>query len=120
MSHALILEDNMIIGRAIQDRLKSLGFDSVDLAWTEDQALEVSMHRSPDLLVVGDAIVGGCPLDVAQQIAAQQNTPVLLITADRCRIERQLPEGAIVSGPFHLSEIEAAVSLACTPHAIAA
>lgn len=112
MCHALILEENMIISRAIEDRLVSLGYDSFDHAWTEDQALEAAELRPPDLVVVGDSIVGGSPLDAAQRISNGWGAPILLITAGRCRIERQLPKGATLSRPFPLSEFEGAVALA--------
>jgi DNA-binding response OmpR family regulator len=120
MCHALILDDDMIIGRAIQNRLASLGFDSFDHTWTESQACEAAALRAPDLVVAGKRIVGGSPLDAAQRVAVGRGTPILVIVSDRCELHRQLPEGASLSGPFHLSEIETAVELARGPHAMAA
>lgn len=46
MAHALIVNDNMIISRAIKDRLSNLGFDSFDHTFTEGQALSVASAAS--------------------------------------------------------------------------
>ena len=114
MRHALILEDNMVISRAIQERLTSLGFNSFDHAWTEDQAVEAAKLRSPTLVVIGDSMGGGFPQSAAERISNERNAPILMIAADRCRVRWQLPEGASLSGPFLLNEIETAVALACS------
>lgn len=35
MSHAWIIDDNVILSRAIRSRLEAFGFDSFDYTWTE-------------------------------------------------------------------------------------
>ena len=120
MCHALIVDDNMIIGRAIQERLASLGFASFDHTWTEDQAVEAATLRSPDLVVIGDAIVGSSPRNTARRIATTHAAPILMITAHRCELRRRVPEGPSRCDPFQLSDLEAAVALARAPMAAAA
>ena len=39
MGHALIIDDNIAVSRAIQSYLEPLGFASFDHAWTERQAI---------------------------------------------------------------------------------
>jgi len=109
MRHALILDDNMIISRAIQESLAPLGFVSFDHVWTEQQAVEAATHCSPDLIVVGDTIVGGSPLSAAQRISSEHDAPILIITADRCRVHRRFPENAAVMGSYYLHDIENAL-----------
>ena len=110
MTHALIVDDNMIISRAIEDRLSCLGFDTFDLTWTEAQALEAAHDHPPDLVVVGDSIAGGSSMEAAQHIAAQFDAPILMVAAGRCEVLRHLPDGASVDGPFALSDIGTAVT----------
>ena len=55
MPHALIIEDNMIITRAIQSCLEPLGFVTFDHAWTEEQAVVAARQRAPDLVVILNA-----------------------------------------------------------------
>ena len=61
MNHALIVDDNMAIGRAIKNRLAALGFDSFDHVWSEDQAIAAAASHAPDLVVLGDHVASGSP-----------------------------------------------------------
>jgi DNA-binding NarL/FixJ family response regulator len=112
MSHALIIDDNMIVSRAIADRLVELGFNSFDHTWTERQAIAAAESRRPDLVVIGDSIENGSALEAARTIAMQRDTPVLMVTADPVRARRCLDQLASFDGPFLLNEIESAVELA--------
>jgi DNA-binding response OmpR family regulator len=115
MAHALIIDDNMSISRAIESRLTSLGFVSFDHTWTEAQAIEAARCRPPDLVVIGHSVACGSPGDAAQHIAAQFGAPILMVASGCCEVRRRLPEGATVDGPFLLSDIAAAVALARRP-----
>lgn len=122
MSHALIIDDNMIICRAIQTRLEALGFASFDHAWTERQAVAAAAARIPDLVVVGDEIAEGRSLDAAKLIAEQFAVPVLLVTGDVDRARRIAGKECLFEGPFLINQIEDAVALTrcdapfrCTP-----
>ena len=112
MCHALIIDDNMIVSRAIQDRLASLGFSSFDHTWSEEQAMTAASCRSPDLVVVGDSVETGSALNAARRISTQNRVPVLMITADPHRVHRCLSADVSFDGPFLLNEIETAVDLA--------
>lgn len=116
MSHALILDDNLIVSRAIRDRLQDYGFRSFDHTWAERQALDAAALRNPDLIVVGDTIADGCPLDVARKLAQANDAPVLFVTSDRFLLQRALPEGASVDGPYALGELDAALESIHTAH----
>jgi len=111
MSHALIIDDNRVVSRAIQSRLAAFGFDSFDHTWTEQQALEAAAQRRPDLIVVGDHVAGGSPLEVAREVAWKSDAPMLAVTTDRFVFERALPQGAAIDGPYPLSELDAALRL---------
>jgi len=112
MTHALIIDDNMIVSRAIEQRLTQLGFRSFDHAWTEDQAFEAAAQRRPDLVVIGDTIASGSPLATAEQLCTRYDAPALLVTARTGNLQSQLPERASLAGPFPLSQLEAAVECA--------
>ena len=110
MAHALIIDDNMAVSRAIQARLIAMGFNSFDHTWSEGQALSVAQRRSPDLVVVGDEIAGGSATRVAQRFAERLPTPILVVSNGCCEVRRRLPGGPVVDGPFLLSDIDAAVT----------
>ena len=112
MSHALIIDDNMVVSRAIQSRLAAFGFGSFDHTWTEQQALEAAARRRPDLIIVGHHVTGGSPLEVARAVAWKSDAPMLTVTTDRFVFERAVPQGAAIDGPYPLSELDAALSSA--------
>lgn len=112
MTHALIIDDNMVVSHAIQSRLSAFGFDSFDHTWSEQQALDAAARRRPDLIVVGDHVVSGSPLQVARKVASTTEAPILAVTADRFMLQRSLPEGATVDGPYPLDNLDAALASA--------
>ena len=112
MSHALIIDDNRVASRAIQSRLAAFGFDSFDHTWTEQQALEAAAQRRPDLIVVGDHVASGSPLEVARELAVTNDAPILAVTTDRFMFQHRVPDGGAVDGPYALSELDEA--LACS------
>lgn len=112
MTHALIIDDNMIISRAIRTRLFSLGFDSFDHVWTEEAALAATERKIPAMIVVGDAIGQGSGVQVARKIAEQTGAPVLMVSGSPWRARQHLAQASSFKGPFLLNEIEEAVALA--------
>lgn len=112
MRHALIIDDNMAVGRAIQSRLVACGFDSFDHTWTEQQAMGAAAQRRPDLIVVGDHVASGSPLEVAREIALASDSPILAVTIDRFMFQHSVPHGATVDGPYPLHELDAALGSA--------
>ena len=105
MPHALIIEDNMIVSRVIEEQLSHAGFNSCDHAWTERQALELANHHIPDLIVIGDAIEQGSAIEAARQICGNGPVPVVLATANASRARRRLPKGASMCGPYSIGQI---------------
>lgn len=114
MSHALIIDDNMIISRAVEQRLVRLGFESFDRTWTEAQALAAARRKQPDLIVIGDSVAQGSAFEAARQIAEGGRTPVLMVSSNRQRANERLQRSHSFDGPFLLNEIETAVNLACS------
>lgn len=114
MGHALIIDDNRVVSRAIQSRLSAFGFDSFDHTWTEQQALAAAARRPPDLIVVGDHVASGSPLEVAREVAHASDAPILAVTSDRFMFQRRVPEGTSVDGPYPLSALDDALASART------
>ncbi|MEH6758666.1 MAG: hypothetical protein V7676_14305 [Parasphingorhabdus sp.] len=42
MSHALIIEQNTVVGSALSRRLSDMGFDSSDHVWTEEDTVAIA------------------------------------------------------------------------------
>jgi CheY-like chemotaxis protein len=112
MPHALIIDENIAISRAIQHYLAALGFGSFDHTWTEQQALAAARQRRPDMIVIGDDIEVGCAMRAAQHIAGDGTIPVLMVSGDPARASRRLARASSYDGPFRINQIEEAVDLA--------
>jgi CheY-like chemotaxis protein len=112
MPHALIIDENIAISRAIQHYLAGLGFGSFDHTWTEQQALAAARARKPDIIVIGDDIEVGCAMRAARVISADGTIPVLFVSGDPARASRQLARASAYEGPFRINQIEEAVDLA--------
>ncbi len=110
MSHALIIDDNLIFSRAVRSRLEAFGFNSFDHAWAEQQALEAAAERRPDLIVVGDTIVEGSPRGVADMLACNSGAPVLVVTTRSFMLQRQPCNGAQFGGPHLLVDLDDALA----------
>lgn len=115
MAHVLVITDNMVVSKAIECYLKPLGFDTFAHTWTEEQALRAAHCHRPDLVVIGDYVEDGSPVIAAERIAAEGTIPVLMVTGDPVRAERELAGRASFKGPFLLNQIEEAVDLARVP-----
>lgn len=112
MNRVLIIDDNFIVSHALQTRLRQLGFETFDHAWTQEQAIAAASHHIPGLIVVGDYVDGSASIDVAKRLATEREIPVLMLTTDPHRLERYSREASQVTGPFLLNEINAAVDCA--------
>ena len=112
MTQALIIEGNMLIGCEVSKRLAELGFDSLDHAWTEEDALVMARRHPADLIVVGDDIQSGDGVKAARKICETREVPILLVTCDSFRKSQRLGEGAVLDGPFCFNKMAEAVNAA--------
>lgn len=111
MPHALIIDHNPLVTRAVVESLSALGFDSFDHAWTEYEAIASADRTKPDLVILGDEVEQGSGLSAARQVSRESGAPVILITGDSFRARGQAAESQIsMSGPFMLSEMQLALS----------
>jgi CheY-like chemotaxis protein len=120
MPHALIIDENIAVCRAVQHYLSMLGFGSFDHTWTERQALNAARKRRPDIIVIGDDIEMGSAIRAARLISEDGTIPVLMVSGDPTRASQQLAQTNSYDGPFRLNQIEEAVEIAlrrrCTNH----
>lgn len=78
----LIIEDEALVARDIQSRLKSLGHRVVGLAHNPAQALEKARNLQPGLLLCDINLKRDMDgIDVANQITAELDIPVVFLTA---------------------------------------
>ena len=119
----LVVEDEGIVARDIQNRLKTLGYDVPEIASTGDIALQKAEQINPDLILMDIMLKGEMTgIEAAAAIRKQKNIPVIYLTAysDEATLERAKitePHGYILK-PFEERELHTAVEIALHKHKI--
>jgi DNA-binding response OmpR family regulator len=113
--HALIIEDEALIGMAIQDALRDIGYASFDFAVSMDEAVEAAERRCPDIITADVQLAPGNGIDAVVSICSAKAIPVIFITATGHEVKARLPGKIVVGKPFSAEEIKGAVRLVLQP-----
>jgi two-component system cell cycle sensor histidine kinase/response regulator CckA len=120
----LIVEDENIVAKDIQNTLKSLGYLVAGIAASGEDAIQKAGATRPDLVLM-DIMLRGYQdgVEAAQRIQAQHNIPVVYLTAytddktlQRAKITE--PYGYILK-PFEERELHIAIEMAIHKHRMA-
>lgn len=107
--HALVIEDDAVTAMLIEDELHDLGFTSVDVAATEDEALAAVASRCPDFVTSDGSLLRGSGLRAVSQIRKHLAVPILFITGDAGAARRHMPGAPVLEKPFSLTQFVNAV-----------
>ena len=78
----LIVEDDGVVARDIQNRLKNLGFGAPTMVPSGEEAIEKVKEHKPDLVLMDIMLKGEMNgIEAAGQIRSQFNVPVVYLTA---------------------------------------
>jgi DNA-binding response OmpR family regulator len=110
----LIIEDDYLIGREIQDRLGELGFTRFSFARSEDAAiLEATGSESFDLVTADVRLLPGDGVKAAEAIRQAKGTPLIFITAYAEELAERLggalADVPVLQKPVKAADFEAAV-----------
>jgi CheY-like chemotaxis protein len=106
--HALIIEDDYLIAREIEDQLRDLGFRTFSFARSEDTAVAAAQDRRPDLITADVRLLPGSGIAAVAAIRSTQ-CPVIFITGYPPDVESALPDALILRKPFNAAELKEAV-----------
>jgi len=117
----LVVEDDMIVGRDIEESLRGLGHEVAALVRTGEQAVRAASEYDLDLVLMDVRMPGAFDgVEAARRIAGVQDLPVVYLTAysdDRTvsRAKETAPFGYLVK-PFDRRELKTTVELAIYRH----
>jgi CheY-like chemotaxis protein len=78
----LVVEDEAIVSKDIQQSLKKLGYNIVGSAATGEKAVELAKETKPDLVLMDIMLKGEMSgIDAAEKIRETLNVPVIYLTA---------------------------------------
>lgn len=113
----LLVEDDDIIAKVADWRLKNLGYQICGRASTGAEAMELVVNKKPDLVLMDINIKGDIDgIETARMIKKGFNIPVVYVTShsDGPTLERAKathPDGFIVK-PFDDEDLRVAIELA--------
>lgn len=113
--HALIIEDEALIAMAIEDVLRECGFTSFRVAVSLDEAVAAARERCPQLITADVELKPGSGIDAVQTICSESPIPVIFITGRADAARSRMPQHRVLSKPFRVSEVEAAVREVMSP-----
>ncbi len=121
MEHILVVEDEPIIARDIEDSLHSAGYAVAAVASSGEEALNKIPLTQPDLVLMDIVLKGRVDgLEAAAVIRARFDIPVVFLTgyADESTLERAkltCPSGYLLK-PFNDRELQVTISMALYKH----
>jgi signal transduction histidine kinase len=117
----LIVEDEAIIADTLATRLTKMGYQVVDTIDTGEDAIEISIQKKPDLVLMDIMLAGDMDgIEAAQRIYHILSIPIVFLTAyaDEKTLEKAKitkPFGYIVK-PFKEQELKATIEIALSRH----
>lgn len=117
----LVVDDEIIIARELEARLKAMGFEVPEIASSGAEAIALATTIAPDLILMDIVLKGEMDgIEAAEEIRRRLGVPIIYLTAyaDRKTLERARitePSGYIVK-PFSERELEANIEMALYKH----
>jgi len=117
----LVIEDEAIVSKDIQQSLNKLGYNIVGSADTGENAIILALETKPDLVLMDIMLKGDMSgIDAAEQIRDKLSIPVIYLTAyaDECILEKAKitePYGYIIK-PFKEIDLHTLIEIALYKH----
>ncbi len=116
----LIAEDDPLVAVTLSDQLAELGHTVIAVASDGQEAIDMVMREQPELVLLDIKMPNVDGISAAEQIAAQVDIPMLMLTAysDRPLVIRAAEAGALgyLLKPVSSEELAANISLAVHRH----
>ncbi|MEB3356987.1 MAG: ATP-binding protein [Synechococcales bacterium] len=113
----LVVEDERVVARDIEKRLKKLGYAIAASVSTGQDAIVAAAEHHPDLILMDIRLKGDMDgVEAAEQIRSQQDIPIIYLTAyaDETTLQRAKitePFGYIIK-PFDEKDLHVAIEVA--------
>jgi DNA-binding LytR/AlgR family response regulator len=117
----LVVEDESIVSKDIQNILKKLGYNVVGAASTGEKAIDLALELKPDLVLMDIMLKGTLTgIEAAEKIKETNGVPVIFLTAyaDEATLEKAKvtePYGYIIK-PFKEIDINTSIEMALHKH----
>ncbi|HZA25878.1 MAG TPA: response regulator, partial [Dehalococcoidia bacterium] len=119
----LVVDDEIIIARELEARLRNFGYEVLEIASSGEQAISVAEQAGPDLVLMDIVLKGDMDgVEAAAEIRKRWAIPIIYLTAynDDATLKRARvtePFGYIVK-PFSERELRANIEMALYKHQV--
>ena len=107
--HALIIEDDYLIGQSLQDMLEPLGFTRFSFARSEDAAVFGADVDDIDLITADVRLLPGDGVVAVEAICRRRRIPVVFVTGYAEELRDRVPDSTVVQKHVKREELAAAV-----------
>ena len=120
-NNILVIEDEAIVSKDIQQSLKKLGYNIVGSAATGEKAVELAIETKPDLVLMDIMLKGKMSgIDAAEKIKQDLNIPIIYLTAyadenTLAKAKVTEPYGYIIK-PFKEIDLHTSIEMALYKH----
>lgn len=120
-TNVLVVEDESIVSKDIQQSLKKLGYNVVGAAATGESAVALALETKPDIILMDIMLKGEMNgIEAATKIRSEANIPVIFLTAyaDESTLSKAKvtqPYGYIIK-PFKEIDIHTTIEMALYKH----
>ncbi len=117
----LVVEDESIVSKDIQNSLKKMGYNVVGSAMTGEKAIEIANAEKPDLVLMDIMLKGEMNgIQAAEKIKKDLSIPVIFLTAyaDEATLSKAKvtePHGYIIK-PFKEIDLHTSIEMALYKH----
>lgn len=117
----LVVEDEGIIAKDIENTLKAMGYGVAGVVVSGDEAIQKAVETQPDLVLMDIVLKGETDgVEAADRIRARLDTPVVFLTAyaDEKTLQRAKITGAFgyLVKPFEERELRSTIEVALYQH----
>ena len=117
----MIVEDEIIIAKALSKELQDLGYEVCQLSSSGEKAIEIAENESPDLVIMDVRLHGEMDgIKAARDIKDRLGIPVIFITGfsdDKVKEKAGVTESyKYLVKPLRKNEIKSSVEMALQKH----
>jgi CheY-like chemotaxis protein len=106
--HALIIEDEYLTALDLKGILQDLGFESVEIALCEEDAIEAARRNRPDFITADVRLKQGTGIEALRTIQNELGPIAAIYVTATPEVLRRVPNALIASKPFTKKTIRGA------------
>ncbi|MES2904262.1 MAG: response regulator [Pseudomonadota bacterium] len=107
---ALVIEDQSLFATMVEEELRELGYDEVEVVATEREAIASATKICPDLITADHRLSSGTGVEAIRVICSDKRIPFVFITSYPEEVRKELPSAVMLSKPFWPPKLKAAIA----------